>query len=164
MQTLLAAITMAGSIAANNIPDHPRWQQDYFEARAIAYDTKKPLAVFLGSGKSGMLQALDPKVNEWLREKYVSVFIDTDTEAGQKLARSFAVQSKGLVISDRSGDSQQFHHSGPVSREDLLKALQRYSDPNRVFRATETLAQLSPPPPPPVVPNYSYAPIRLSGG
>jgi hypothetical protein len=124
--------------------------------------------VFVGSGKAdsgkGVRDSLDPKVSQWLREKYVCVFVDSDTAAGKKLAADFAVNGKGLIISDRSGNSQQFHHSGDLSRDNLVKALERYADPNRSFRATESLAQLSPPPNAPPYKPYSYAPaIRLSG-
>ena len=164
MQTLIAVIALAGSIASNNIPDRPRWQTDYFEARSKAIDGGKPLAVFIGSSKTDW--TVDTKVNEWMRDKYVCVFIDTDTTPGKSLAGQFAVDRKGLIISDRSGNSQQFHHNGDVQRDDLVKALQRYADPNRVFRSTESLAQLSPPPAP-TYPTYAptYTPTyRLSGG
>ncbi len=170
MQTLIAVIALAGSIATNNIPDkRPRWQTDYFEARSRAIDGGKPLAVFIGSSKTdwnkGVRDSMDAKVNEWLSDKYVCVFVDTDTSNGKALADQFAVAKKGLVISDRSGNSQQFHHSGDVQRDELLKVLKRYADPTRAFHATETLAQVSPPPAP-AAPTYSpYAPaIRLSGG
>jgi hypothetical protein len=169
MQTLIAVIALAGSIASGNIPDRPRWQSDYFEARSRAIEVKRPLAVFIGSNKTDWQLAArdsaDPQVSRCLGNQYVCVFVDTDTTAGKKLAADFAVNGKGLVISDRSGNSQQFHHSGEVSRDDLIKALERYADPDRAFRATESLAQLSPPPDPPAHNPHSYAPaIRLSGG
>jgi hypothetical protein len=165
MQTFLAVFALAGGIASGNIPAQPKWQADYFDARARAIDDKRPLAVFIGSAKNdwpkGVRDATDLRVAQLLREQYVCVLVDTDTASGKQLANQFAVSGKGLVISDRSGNSQQFHHSGDVSRDDLVKALQRYSDTNRPFRATETLAQLSPPP----TPAYSYSPtFRLSGG
>lgn len=171
MQSLIAVIALAGGIASGNIPERPRWQSDYFDARSRAMEAKLPLAVFIGSNKSdwqnGVRESVDPKISQALRDQYVCVFVDTDTAAGRKLAADFAVNGKGLIISDRSGNSQQFHHSGDVSRDNLIKALQRYADPNRTFRTTETLAQISPPPAPPAPAYnpYSYAPaIRLSGG
>lgn len=167
MQALIVVIALAGNIAGN-IPERPTWQSDYFRAQTRAIEAKRPLIVFIGSSKQdwskGVRESIDPKINAFLRDKYVCVFVDTDTVAGREMAANFAVNGKGLVISDRSGNSQQFHHSGDVQKEDLIKALQRYSDSDRAFVRTESLAQLSPPPAP-VYPANSYAPtFRLSGG
>jgi hypothetical protein len=178
MQTLYVVVALAGSVAGN-IPERPNWKTDYFEARASS--AGKPLAVFLASGRNGwekvVRDGLDPNAARLLKEKYTCVFVDTDSRSGADLASAFAVNGRGLIISDRTGDSQQFHHSGELSAADLRKALERYSDPGRRFVATETLAQINPPPAPtyqyqPQIQNYQpqyqnpyYAPaIRLSGG
>lgn len=171
MQTLYVVVALAGSVAGN-IPERPNWRTDYFEARAA--NAGKPLAVFLGSGANGwehvIREGIDPKAVQLLKEKYTCVFVDTDSRGGAGLASAFAVNGRGLVISDRTGDAQQFHHSGDLSANDLCRALERYADPYRPFVATETLAQIHPPPAPvyqyhPPYQHPYYAPaIRLSGG
>lgn len=167
MQTLMAIIALANGIASGNIPERPRWQSNYFDARAQAISSVRPLAVFIGSGKTdwqkGVRDSSDVKVSQLLREKYVFVFVDTDSESGQKVAAEFGIKAKGLIISDRGVNAQQFFHSGDVTASDLAKALARYADPNRAFRSTETLAQLNPPPAPAYAPSYAPT-FRLSGG
>jgi hypothetical protein len=167
MQTCIVIIALAGSIASNNIPEKPKWQTDYFEARSLALKGSKPLAVFLGNGANGWEKVcrdgVDPKVVQLLQATYVCVFIDTNDPKGKTLAAQFDVTGKGLVISDRSGNSQQFHHNGDLTRADLSKALERYGDPTRRFVSTETVAQLNPPPAPAYQQNLYGPAIRLSG-
>src|SRR5262249_11839992 len=70
--------------------------------------------------------------------KYIPVFVNTDTDAGKRLARAFEMSSgKGIVISDRTGALQAFWHEGDLSNQNLARYLQRYSDPNLAVRTTE---------------------------
>ena len=149
MQSLIAIIALAGSIASANIPATPKWQSDYRQAGLLAVEAKKPLAVFIGSGVSGWEKVskdgnFDPKVYELLKDKYVCLYIDTDTAAGQKLATDFAVAGKGLVISDKFGKTQAFHHSGDLSNVVLAKAITRYSDASLVVTGTESVYHVDP--------------------
>jgi hypothetical protein len=129
MQTLIAVI--AGQ--HHRLKQHPRPETtlavDYYEARSRAIDGGKPLAVFIGSGKTDWSKEArdsnDAKINEWLH-KYICVFIDTDS-SGKALAGQFAVAKK-VCHQHRTGNSQQFYHSGDVERDDLLKVLKRYAD------------------------------------
>jgi hypothetical protein len=171
MQPLFVIAALVGGIPGN-IPERPTWRTDYLEARTI--QSGKPLAVFLGAGAKGyekvVRDGLDANAVKLLNEKYVCVFIDTETAKGKALATAFAVKGPGLVISDRTGESQQFHHNGDLSGADLHKALERYADPNRGFFSTETLAQLNPPPAPVYqqptyrYPNSYYTPTYRIGG
>lgn len=181
MQILLTIVFLTGNVVSANIPGRLTWETDYLQARSRAIEDDKPLAVFLARGQNNWKMVardgVDQKVAQLLGDRYVCIFIDVDDAKGKKLASTFQVAAKGLVISDRSGNSQQFHHSGEMSSADLLKALERYSDRNRPFNETESIAQLTPPAPQTFpqyqsVPQYQYAPpqyqyapaIRLSGG
>jgi hypothetical protein len=159
---VFAIVALAGSLASANIPAQPTWLKDYREARQTAIDGKKPLAVFIGSGVTGWEQVgkFDPKVYQLLNEKYVCVYVNTDTTTGKNLAKAFEVSGKGLVISDKAGTTQAFHHSGDLSGEMLQKALVRYSD-TEVAQGTESVSYLAPTPKPtqyqsncPSCPNY----------
>jgi hypothetical protein len=151
MQILSAIIALAGSIAsANNIPEQPQWQKNYSDARTWAAERQKPLAVFIGSGVSGWEKLskdgnFDPKVYQLLKDKYACVYIDTDTEAGKVMAKRFAVDVKGLVISDKTLNTEAFYHNGDMSKELVAKALERYAD-TPVAASTETAAALAPAP------------------
>jgi hypothetical protein len=144
MQTLLAIIAITGSVASANIPERPQWQPSYRDAYNSARENGKPLAVFVGTGFAAMDNGFDAKVHLLLKQKYVCVYIDTTTEMGQNLAKSFAVSGKGLVISDKSGRTQAFHHSGELSKELLVKALERYAD--KEVGSTESAAHFQPKP------------------
>jgi thioredoxin 1 len=142
MQTWIVLALLGGSASAN-IPDLPNWQNDYGLARARAGDIHKPLAVFIGSGKEGWSKVaregdLDQQVSRLLAQHYVCVYVDKQTDAGKELADAFEVVATGLVISDRSGGVEAFHHSGALSRTDLAKALEKYSDPDRQVKTTES--------------------------
>jgi hypothetical protein len=150
MQVLSLMVALAGSFASANIPEQPQWQKSYSEARAWAAERQRPLAVFIGSGVSGWEKvskdgSFDPKVYQLLKDKYACVYINTDTEAGKALAKSFEVDGKGLVISDKTGNTEAFHHSGDLGKDQVAKALERYADP-KVATTTETAAALSPKP------------------
>jgi len=150
MSSFIAIVALAGSLASANIPEQPKWEKSYFEARTWAAERQKPLAVFIGSGVSGWEKVskdgqFDAKVFQLLKDKYVCVYVDTDTETGKKLAQVFAVDRKGLVISDKTGNTQAFHHSGDLSKDMLAKAVERYADVAQA-NSTESVATLAPPP------------------
>jgi hypothetical protein len=150
MTTWIAIVALAGSLASANIPEPPKWEKNYYDARTWAVQRQKPLAVFIGSGVSGWEKvskdgSFDPKVYQLLKEKYVCVYIDSDTEAGKGLAKRFEVAGKGLVIGDKTGNTQAFHHSGEMSKTLLVKAIERYADAGEA-KSTETAAVLEPPP------------------
>src|SRR3954447_10477418 len=108
---MMVAATMAAGMAPANLSTEPNWLNDYATAQARVLAQKKPMAVFVGSGKDGWGKAgrsgsIDPQINRLLATKFVCVYVDTDTTAGRKLATAFEVVSKGLIISDKVGTTQ----------------------------------------------------------
>ena len=149
MYTSLAVLAMVGSLAGN-IPAQQdlNWLNDYRQARVQAAG-QKPLAVVVGTGKAGWGQlvkdGLDSRAKELLASNYVCLYADRSTDAGRKLAAALEIGGDtGLVISDRSGQTQAFSHSGELSSADLNRALERYSEPAREAQTTESLLALSP--------------------
>jgi thioredoxin 1 len=151
MQTWIAFALLGGSVSAN-IPDLPNWQNDYGLARTRAGEIHKPIAVFIGTGKEGWSKVaregdLDMQVSRLLAQHYVCVYVDKQTDTGKELADAFEVPAaSGLIISDRTGGVEAFHHSGALSRTDLANALEKYSDPDRRVRTTESHTSAQPVP------------------
>jgi hypothetical protein len=167
MNALIALVALG--FAENNIPVSwtPAWQNDYRQAKLQASEFGKPLAVLIGSGKKGWDSvaqgSIDENIARLLNTKYVCVYIDTDTASGKKLAEAFEVKEKGLVISDRAGSTQAFYHNGDLSQNTLTKALEKYSDANRVALSTETVLEVDPKPVPAPQPTYYPGGIRYYG-
>jgi hypothetical protein len=161
---LVALSSLPGN--AELVPQRPAWLNDYAFASQRGIAQQKPLAVFIGTGEAGWKNvstngSLSEEVNDILTNHYVCVYIDTKKKEGRELARAFDVGSGvGLVISDRSGKLQAFHHDGELNSAEVRSSLRRYSDPYRVAATTETREDLHPRPapiaPPPVM---RYAPI-----
>jgi hypothetical protein len=145
------------------------WSTDYGTASRQSVAAKKPLAVVLGTGEAGWEKLdregrLTTEAKGLLADKYVCVYVNTETPSGQRLAKAFEMPNgRGIVISDRTGDVQAFRHEGDLTNRDLVRYLERYADQDREVRITEgTSVQRSsfyaPPAPAPVAaPNY-YAP------
>src|SRR5262245_43392764 len=166
------ALALVGSVASANIPEAPPWQKDYHSAKVQAKDVQKPLAVFIGSGKDGWSKltyedTFDPKLNHLLATRYVCVYADRSTPAGKRLADAFEVtDGTGLVISDKSGSVQAYHHSGELSRTDLTATLEKYSDTTRTVQFTESAVPVRYYQPAPVYyqPQPVVIPYRSIGG
>jgi hypothetical protein len=134
--SLILAITSSASLTA------PTWQTDYLQARELAVQNGKPLAVVIGSGTAGWgkIVPMNDTTAASMRSGFVCVYIDKTTVSGQKLADAFEMtESVGLVISDRTGEKQAFRHSGTMSEDDVTKAVARYSSTTHVVRKTETI-------------------------
>ena len=86
----------------------------------------------------------DGTINETLRNKYVCLFVDTDTTDGQRVARLFDISGPGLVISDRSGEFQAYRHAGELPAVEMANTLTQHTDDVYVAR------KLTPPPAQPV--------------
>ena len=128
--TTLAVIALAGGLSAGNIPS-PNWQKDYAQALAVASSEGKPVAVFISQGTAtpGKLVTEGPIPSDaakLLREKYVCVYLDTETASGKAMANQFAL-SEGLIISSPGGKYQALRHNGSVSGNDLTGTLTRYA-------------------------------------
>ena len=120
------------------------WESSYGQGQQQATAEKKPLVVVFGPGANGwtkVVRAEAPatEVNKLLAEKYVCVYVDTSSPAGQQLAQTFAVTGGvGLVISDRNGSSQAFWHQGDLTNERMIHYLAKYADPAVTVSHTET--------------------------
>jgi hypothetical protein len=132
---------MMGSSA---LATEPAWVTEYAKARQLGQSEEKPLAVFIGTGKSGWEQVtregkFAKEVKQLLAQKYVCLYVNREDDAGKQLASAFEVaDGPGLVISSRSGSVQAFRHEGNLENQSLESYLQRYAEPDRVTTQTET--------------------------
>jgi hypothetical protein len=120
----------------------PAWRTDYGEAVQAGKTQGKPLAVFVSSGADGYEQVsrggpLSPAARALLAKAYVCVYADTTQPVGKRLAEALEISGRGLVISDRSGQSQAFHHVGELTDAELTRTLERFASVGTV-RTTET--------------------------
>ena len=146
---MMAAAALAAGFSPSILSPQPTWLNDYATAQTRVSTVKKPMAVFVGSGKDGWGKvvrdgALDPALNKLLANKFVCVYIDTDTAAGRSLAGAFEVASKGLIVSDRAGTAQAFSLSGDLTKDELSLTLAKYADPDQKVGTTETVVREAP--------------------
>lgn len=147
--TMMAAATLAAGISPSALSPEPAWLSDYSAAQTRVAAVGKPMAVFVGSGKDGWGKvirdgALSPELKRLLANKFVCVYVDTDTAAGRSLAGAFEVASKGLIISDRAGAAQAYSLSGDLTKDELSRTLAKYADSDRDVRATDTVVREAP--------------------
>jgi len=144
MYTSILVFALSGLAPSAEAGRSPAWLTDYTAAGIQSASAKKPLAVFLASGKAGYDKLsregkLPVAAAAILESKYVCLHVDTSTEQGKRLAELFEVpEGLGVVISDRAGDVQAFRHEGSLANGDLVRYLKRYADPNLVVRTTES--------------------------
>jgi hypothetical protein len=134
---------------APTLDQEPVWNANYWQARKQGQQQGKPLAVFVGSGQAGFEKLsregrLSPAVRRTLQASYVCVYLDTNTREGGSLAETFAINNGvGVVLSDRTGQTQAFHHDGELAETDLVHNLQRFADPDVVVQETITNHRVS---------------------
>jgi hypothetical protein len=144
MYTSMLLLALSGFAPSTEPADAPAWRTDYLAARQAVAREEKPLAVVFGSGGAGWKQLaregeLGNEARRILGTSYVCLYVNVETENGQRQAEAFGMQEKtGIVISDVTGAYQAFRHQGTLDDEHLVADLQRYADPNRVVRTTET--------------------------
>jgi hypothetical protein len=148
MLTYMAVVALSAGITTANLSQNPQWLE-YGQAQQRLAVLKKPMAVFVGTGKEGWGSVvrdgvIDPAVKKALAEKFVCVYVDTDTAAGKALAERFEVAAHGLIISDRTGDRQAYSLSGTLTKAELAQTLEKYSDSKVDVRATETVMREAP--------------------
>jgi hypothetical protein len=120
------------------------WRGDYAAAAKVAAQEQRPLLVILAPGQGaydrmGRDGGLSTEARTLLADQYVCVHIDTTTEKGRQLAQAFELEDEmGIYISDRTGDKLAFYHEGDLANADLVRYLERYSDPNRTVEFTES--------------------------
>ena len=162
----LAIFSLAGILAGANVPTAPSWESNYANARKLAETQKKPIAVFVAAGETGWQSltregGLSDDARKTLADHYLCVFANTDTSAGKKVAAAFGVTDTGLIISDRTGQTQAFKHTGQLTQAELASRLVKYADPAHVVTTTETAA---PPAAARVYTPVNYAPAFPGGG
>jgi hypothetical protein len=172
--TMMAAAFMAAGMTPGTLSPEPTWLTDYKAAQTRVASVKKPMAVFVGSGKDGWAKvirdgALDPELKKALSTKYVCMYVDTDTAAGRTLAGALDLTTRGLIISDREGTKQAYSLAGDLTREELSSTLTKYADPDREVRTTDTVNREARPAPvatypQPYYPQYRVAPAYYSSG
>jgi hypothetical protein len=154
-------VALAGFVASNAL-ETPSWHADYWSAQRMGKEKHKPLAVFVGSGKEGWNQVdrggqLSKDITQLLAKTYICVYVDTDLETGKRFAAELEIsRGPGLVVSDHAGDYQAFHHRGDLPKDQLVRYLRRYADPERLVQTTETNS--------PVQQTSYYRPVRYSTG
>ena len=164
---MMAAATLAAGISPSTLSPEPTWLNDYTLAQLRVTAVQKPMAVFVGSGKDGWGKVvrdgvLDPDLKRTLANKFVCLYVDTDTAHGRSLAGAFEVASKGLIISDRAGTTQAFSLSGDLSKDELSRTLAKYAEPDLAVRSTESVVREAPVVSQPVVrPVTQYAPVYV---
>lgn len=147
MYTSAAMLTLANFFAAPSpAAERPEWLNDYHLALRRGQLTQRPLAVFIGEGTTGYNKTsregrLNRAVEKALADHYVCVYLDINQDSAQTLAQKLEItRGRGVVISDRTGRHQAYHHDGDLAAGDLLESLQRFSDPELVVRTTQTNA------------------------
>src|SRR5215470_5211183 len=125
MYTSLLLTALVGVVPVLPKPGVPSWRHDYDQARKEGQKASKPLAVFIGAGSGGYGQVsqegkLSAEAGRLLAAHYVCVYLNTDTPQGRRLAAAFNLKDKaGVVLSDRTGEYQAFHHAGALSDDEL---------------------------------------------
>src|SRR5262249_28943805 len=105
MYTSIVLLALSGLVGVGDGEGAPAWQNDYYAALKQGEEQQKPLAVFLAPGENGWDKlsqqgGLDKDAKQLLAGKYVPVFVNTDTDAGRRLARAFEMSGgKGVVLS-----------------------------------------------------------------
>jgi len=160
--------------AAELIPVAPAWRSDYSIALKEGRKSKRPLAIFVGSGPEGWDKisqegGLDKEAKDLLQRRYVCLYLDSRDEESRSLIAKLELSNRtGLIIGDASGEAQAFRHEGTLHNEDINRYLRKYSDPDVVVVRTERVAETRPtyrteapiasPPP------YYYGPSMSFGG
>jgi len=134
--TTMAAMTMMGLVASGAFLPGPTWVPDYGTALRQAAEQGKPVAVFIADGNDGFAHvlkggSLPADATKLLKDKYVSVFVDTTTAEGKATAKAFELQ-QGLVISNCGGVKQVLRHDGSVTPESLKTYLSRFAETTTV--------------------------------
>jgi hypothetical protein len=145
MYASILMLTLAAGQAPTTDGPSPDWKSDYAAASKECKAAHKPLAVFVGKGADGAAQVCDsgrfgPETRKLLADKYVCLYVDRATPAGQKLATDLelANDGPGLVISDSTGALQALRRKGQLTAGTLVEHLRTFSDPERVVTRTDT--------------------------
>lgn len=147
MRTSVGLLAFASFIAAFPLTASAQevtWRKSYFEARDHGQKAKKPLAVVVGNGPTGYEQivqdgSLNGEIRKIIAAEYIPVYLDANQAENQRLIRELGITNgRGIVLSDRAGDSQAFFHEGSLSEKELARQLSYFASPSIVVRTTAT--------------------------
>ncbi len=133
-------VAFAGPVSAQELA----WRNSYLEAREHGQKVKKPLAVFVGVGPTGFQQivqdgSFSSDVRKALANEYIPVYLDADKAEHKRLIQELGISTrKGVVLSDRAGDTQAFFYDGTLSEVELTRQLRHFADPALIVRSTST--------------------------
>jgi len=150
MYTSMLLFALTGFTSGAETTEAPDWHSDYAVAKKQGVSDRKPLAVFVASGKDGWDKiartgSLTKEINDVLKASYVCVYLDTQTTEGRRMAGLLELErGPGLVISDHAGRLMAFHHQGALPPSDLKNYLHRFADSERVVQQTEKVPGSSP--------------------
>jgi hypothetical protein len=170
---MYTSVALAFALGIFTMPESsPPWLNDYAHARKIAQRDGRPLAVFVSSGWRGFSKVsregeLSPKARDLLTRHYVCVYVDTSRPAARQLANALEItRSRGLVLSDRTGQFQAFHHDGDLTDTDLSTQLERFASAGLSVRSTESNGRVVSyyAPPASVAPTYTPVFRGVAGG
>lgn len=133
-------LLLAPVVAADTTP---AWRTSYTAALEAGQKQSRPVAVFVGSGPKGQATLLkegqfSAEMQKTLADRFICVYLDRSEAGSQRLVRDLGITKTGLVISDRTGSFQAFHHDGSLSQTDLAQHLRRFGDPKHVVSSTVT--------------------------
>lgn len=129
----------------------PEFQTDYRSAKALAARDHKPLVVVLCTGEAawkGIVPqgGLNEQSLKTLHDSCVCVFIDIDTDRGQRLATDFEFRhGPALIISDRSGEVQAYRHEGTLTSAEMSDVVRLYATAEGLATQTNKQPSYSPP-------------------
>ncbi len=113
--------------------DFGAWYLDYAKALREVERQDKPLFIVFDKVESDLGKAvasdefLNEQVEKALAADYVRMYVNVESERGQKLAEQFgATQFPRLVVIDRSTEWQVYRRSGTHSADDVQSVLARY--------------------------------------
>jgi hypothetical protein len=127
----VSVFLLALAHSVSSVSPLPAWQSDYAKSIQIAKESRKPVAVVIGSGQDGWKNisssgALSKDVCKLLADSYVCTYVDATDPRNQKLVKDFdAKQFPTLVVSDRGGALQLHRQVGPHDAGQLQSTLQR---------------------------------------
>jgi hypothetical protein len=133
-------VLVALHLLATDAPS-PTWYRDYELATRRAQTAKKPVAVFIASGRQRWTAVCEdgepgPQVRRLLADHYICVYVDASRPAEQPLARSFEAGAQPLlVLSSPNLLYQAFRHSGTIDRASLMQVLQVHATEDTVAAA-----------------------------
>lgn len=141
MCTSFSILALAGFLV-QAAPPNVVWWRDYTVAQQKGVNEQKPLAIFVGTGPGGYRslasgEELSEGVKQILADNYICVYLDNASANHTNLIKKLEItKGHGLVLSDRSGAVQAFHHDGQVTEANLLANLRHFATPGVDIRTT----------------------------